>query len=136
MTNVITHSSPLTSHEALPLKHAAIGAARVANEAGDADLGARLMVHARHLNRVVRRGNRSDTPALAVPAVKDMQTVKASELQEHVKLTTREMARMNLLTEWTIIGEANSENEDFRPLCARKVGNSVRYMELKSSTKK
>ncbi|MEW1922213.1 hypothetical protein [Streptomyces sp. NPDC088360] len=147
MNNVTPLSSPLTAHEALRLKHAAMGAARVASEAGNPELSTRLMERARDYNRPVRQENRRKvaalksgaeyvpTPALPVPAVKDMQTVKAAALQEPVKLVAREMARMGLLSEWTIIGEANSEHGEFQPLCARMVGKSVRYMEPKVITK-
>ncbi|MEV8399275.1 hypothetical protein [Streptomyces niveus] len=146
MTVVTPISSPLTAHEALRLKHAAMGAARVANDAGDTEMGSRLIDRARDYNRTARQEHRRKvsalksgaayvpTPALPVPAVKDMQTVKAAEVQESVKLVVREMARMGQLSEWTIIGESNSQGAEFQPLCARKVGNSVRYMEPKATT--
>lgn len=146
MTTVTPLSSPLTAHEALRLKHAALGAARVANDAGDTEMGARLIDRARDYNRTARQEHRRKvsalksgtayvpTSALPVPAVKDMQTVKAAELQEPVKLIVREMARVGQLSEWTIIGSANSDGAEFQPLCARKVGNSIRYMEPKATT--
>ncbi|MGW1180201.1 hypothetical protein [Streptomyces drozdowiczii] len=146
MTIVTPLSSPLTAHEALRLKHAAMGAARVANDSGNTEMGSRLIDRARDYNRTARQEHRrrvsalksgaayAPTPALPVPAVKDMQTVKAAELQEPIKLIAREMARMGLLSEWTILGEANSEGADFQPLCARMVGKSVRYMEPKATT--
>ncbi|MFE5853175.1 hypothetical protein ACFQ61_08135 [Streptomyces sp. NPDC056500] len=147
MTAVPQRISHFTAHEALRLKHAALGAARVAAEAGNADMSSRLMVAAREYNRTVRQEHRrkvaatqsgqpyEPAPALTVPAVKDRQTVKAAEVKEPIKLIARELARLDALTEWTIVGEANSPDTQFRPLCARKVGNSVRYMEQSLTTK-
>lgn len=146
MNTVMPFSSPLTAHEALRLKHAAWGAARAAIDMGDTEMGDRLIDRARDYNKTVRQEHRRKvfalksgtayvtTPALPVPAVKDMQTVKAVELQEPVKLIAREMARIGQLSEWTIIGSANSDGAEFQPLCARKVGNSIRYMEPKATT--
>ncbi|WP_369042281.1 hypothetical protein [Streptomyces sp. Midd1] len=125
--NVVMHSSPLGPAEAADLKHAAIGAANIARESGDADMSEKLMTRARAYNRAARRKGRE---ALPVPAVKDMQTVKAAELQDPVKAVVKELARMGKLGEWRIIGEANAADEPFRPLCARQVGKAVRYMEL------
>lgn len=125
--NVITLSSPLGPTEAADLKHAAIGAARIALESGDADMSEKLMTRARQYNRAARRKGRE---AIPVPAVKDMQTVKSEHIQAPFKAVVKELARMGKLSEWRVVGEANADGEEFRPLCARKVGNSVRYMEL------
>lgn len=118
---VNVHASPLTAHEALPLKHAALGAAR---KAGDTELGAGLMDFARHYNRVVRRSKR---PALSIPGPGELSTVRASDVSLFTKVMARELASMGGLAEWRIIGVVESEGETFRPLLARKVGNSVRY---------
>ncbi|WP_329271847.1 hypothetical protein [Streptomyces sp. NBC_01451] len=125
--NVITHSSPLGPTEAVDLKHAAIGAARIALESGDADMSEKLMTRAREFNRAARRTGKE---AIPVPAVKEMRTVKAAELQESFKAVIRELARMGKLSDWRIVGEANADDESFRPLCARLVGKAVRYMEV------
>lgn len=141
--NAITIS--LTACEATPLKHAAMGAARIASEAGNAEMAENLLTRAREYNRTVRQENKRrvqclvrkaeyvPTPALPVPAVKDMRTVKVAEVQESVRLIAAEMGRMGLLKEWTVIGSANSDGAEFQPLCARLVGKSPRFMEPKST---
>lgn len=124
--NVITHSLALTAHEARPLKHAALGAARIAADAGNGDLSDKIMARARTYNRVARREGGKGTPALPVPDVKTMQDTRP--LDAAMLAIVAELARMGRLAEWRIVGSTDADDKPFRPLIARQDGDSVRFM--------
>lgn len=125
--NQILHSLALTAAEAVPLKRAALGAARIAADSGKAKLSQQLTERARMYNRVARRRSTRNAAPLPVPDVKDMAPVKP--LDGTFRAVMAELARTGGLADWRIVGSAAPDDQPFRPLIARMEGNAIQYMQ-------
>ncbi|MEV5264785.1 hypothetical protein [Streptomyces werraensis] len=123
----ILHPLPLTAAEAVPLKHAAFGAARIATQGGKAELSERLMARARMYNRVARRRSTRNAAPLPVPDVKTMVPVKPTD--GTFRAVVAELGRTGGLADWRIVGSAAPDDQPFRPLIARMEGDAIQYMQ-------
>lgn len=123
----IVHPLPLTAAEAMPLKRAAFGAARIAADGGKAELSERLTARARMYNRVARRRSTRNATPLPVPDVKGMVPVKPTD--GTFRAVVAELGRTGGLADWRIVGSAAPDDQPFRPLIARMEGDTIQYMQ-------